>query len=81
MRIHLRYFASIREALGRREETQEVPEGTTVHGVWQRLVARCPSLADQRFRPAVNQEYVGDDTPLGEGDELVFVPPVSGGDE
>ena len=79
MRVHLRYFASIREALGRREEALDVPEGASVEQVWQRLVAENPRLRDQRYRPAVNQEYVEPRAVLHDGDEVVFIPPVSGG--
>lgn len=79
MRITLRYFASIREQLGRREETLDVPEGATVAQVWQRLVEEQPRLAMQRYRPAVNQEYTTPEQTLADGDELVFIPPVSGG--
>ena len=79
VRVRLRYFASIRERLGRTSEEMEVPEGTTVAGVWERLVAACPPLEAQRYRPAVNQEYTSAEQVLNEGDELVFIPPVSGG--
>lgn len=79
VRIRLRYFASIREQLGRREETLDVPDASTVAQVWQQLVAQCPPLAGQRYRPAVNQEYTTPDAILRDGDELVFIPPVSGG--
>jgi molybdopterin converting factor subunit 1 len=79
MRVRLRYFAAIREALGRHEETLDVPRGATVDDVWQLLVTRCPALREQRYRPAVNQEYATTTTVLGEGDEVVFIPPVSGG--
>ena len=79
VRIRLRYFASIREALGRREESLDVPAGSTVEAVWEQLVARVPALRVQRYRPAVNQEYVTPATVLAEDDELVFIPPVSGG--
>ncbi|MBI3973497.1 MAG: MoaD/ThiS family protein [Chloroflexi bacterium] len=79
MRIHLRYFASIREALDKREDVRDVPPGTTVATIWQALVAEHPQLRGQRYRPAVNQEYAGEDTVLEDGDEVVFVPPVSGG--
>ncbi|MGH2368756.1 MAG: molybdopterin converting factor subunit 1 [Chloroflexota bacterium] len=79
VRVHLRYFASIRETLGRREEALELPDGTSVAGVWERLIAECPRLRDQRYRPAVNQEYMDSSTVLHDGDELVFIPPVSGG--
>ena len=79
MRIKLRYFASIREALGKREEEIDVAEGATVGDVWARLVAEQPKLTDQRYRPAVNQEYTSAEAALSDGDELVFIPPVSGG--
>ena len=79
MRVQLRYFASIRETVGRREEAVEAAEGATVADVWAQLVARYSALGGQRFRPAVNQEYVGEQTVLHDGDEVVFIPPVSGG--
>jgi molybdopterin converting factor subunit 1 len=75
----MRYFAAIREALGRREEVLELPLGATVLSVWERLVEECPRLTQQRYRPAVNQEYASPMTVLADGDELVFIPPVSGG--
>lgn len=79
MRVKLRYFASIREGLGRTTEELDVPAGSTVEAVWARLVEERPALAQQRYRPAVNQEYTTNDHALAEGDELVFIPPVSGG--
>lgn len=75
----MRYFAGIREALGRREETLDLPDGATVVSVWERLVDECPRLAQQRYRPAVNQDYASPETVLADGDEVVFIPPVSGG--
>ena len=80
VQIQLRYFASIREALGRRADVLDVPDGSTVAQVWQRLLADHPRLAEQRYRPAVNQEYVTESTTLRDGDEVVFIPPVSGGE-
>jgi molybdopterin converting factor subunit 1 len=79
VRVHLRYFASIRERLGRTTEEIEVPEGALVSDVWQTLVAQCGELEQQRYRPAVNQEYTSSAHVLRDGDELVFIPPVSGG--
>jgi molybdopterin converting factor subunit 1 len=79
VRVRLRYFASIRERMGRTTEELEVPDGSTVAQVWERLVAEVPALAQQRYRPAVNQEYTEPDHTLADGDELVFIPPVSGG--
>jgi molybdopterin synthase sulfur carrier subunit len=80
MRVQLRYFASIRETIGRRDEVYDVPDGTTVAALWRRLVEQHPRLGGQRYRPAVNQEYVEPETRLSDGDEVVFIPPVSGGD-
>jgi molybdopterin synthase sulfur carrier subunit len=79
VRVRLKYFASIRERLGRREDEVDVPAGATVAQVWERLVAECPALGEQRYRPAVNQEYTDSEHRLQDGDELVFIPPVSGG--
>ncbi|HXI18804.1 MAG TPA: molybdopterin converting factor subunit 1 [Chloroflexota bacterium] len=79
VRVRLRYFASIRERLGRKEEDMEVPDGATVAMVWERLLLERPDLASQRYRPAGNQEYTSPEQVLAEGDELVFIPPVSGG--
>ena len=80
MRVRLRYFASIRESLGRTTEEVDLPAGSTVSHVWERLVGERPALAQQRYRPAVNQEYTTIDHALADGDELVFIPPVSGGE-
>jgi molybdopterin synthase sulfur carrier subunit len=79
VRVRLRYFASIRERLGRTTEELEIAEGALVSEVWRTLVTRCPALEQQRYRPAVNQEYTTPEQVLRDGDELVFIPPVSGG--
>jgi len=77
--IHL--FASVREAVGRRELSLTVPEGTTVAGLLQRLVSDYPRLAAHTgtLAAAVNQEYVDRSKVLRDGDEVAFIPPVSGG--
>ena len=79
--ITLRYFALFREALGRGEERRVVPDDATVAGVLESLVAEAPALDALRAstRCLVNQEYVMSDTRLADGDEVVFIPPVSGG--
>jgi len=81
MRVRVRLFASLREAVGQGEVELELPEGATAEGAWERLVRDHPPLADRRARltAAVNRSYAAFDTPLRDGDELVFVPPVSGG--
>ncbi|MDP9373463.1 MAG: molybdopterin converting factor subunit 1 [Chloroflexota bacterium] len=81
MKISLRYFALWRELLGRAAETREVAAGTTVGALFDELTAAQPRLAALRDATMlmVNQEYVDAGRPLAEGDEVVFIPPVSGG--
>jgi len=81
MRIRLRFFASLRERLGRGEEVREVPAGATVGVVWEMLKREHPELAavERALAFAVAQEYVDKDHPLQDNDELACIPPVSGG--
>lgn len=81
MQISVRAFASYREAIGSPRVALDVPPGTTPAGVWQDLAGRYPRLQalSQPFAFAINDEYVDDQTPLRERDELVLIPPVSGG--
>lgn len=81
--IEMRYFAIVRETLGRAEERRTVADGASAGEVFDGLVAEEPRLA--RLRTAtmlmVNQRYVRADHVLEEGDELALIPPVSGGGE
>jgi molybdopterin converting factor subunit 1 len=81
MRVRIRLFASLREAAGRSEIELDLAEGATAEEAWERLAGQHPGLAARRARltAAVNRTYAPFDTPLRDGDELVFVPPVSGG--
>jgi len=82
MRIQLRYFAIVREALGRATETREVPTGTTAGELFAAIVAAEPRLAgaSRATLLMVNEEYADPDRPLADGDELAIIPPVSGGE-
>jgi molybdopterin synthase sulfur carrier subunit len=81
MRVQVRFFAGLREAVGRDACALELPEGATPENAWSRLVDETPDLAPRRrsLAVAVNRQYVAFDAPLADGDELVFIPPVSGG--
>lgn len=81
MRIRLRFFASLRERMGRGEEDYDAPDGATVETVWAELKRRHPDLADIEgaLAFAVAQEYVDRQHLLRENDELALIPPVSGG--
>ena len=82
MQVRLRYFAMIRETLGRAEETRDVPTGTTAGQLFDALAAEQPRLAPLKGTTLmmVNQEYVPAGHPLSDGDEVALIPPVSGGD-
>ena len=77
MSIKVRYFASLKERVGRSEEELAFVGLTTVGDVWSRANAGNP-LPDQVLA-AVNMEYVERDTTVKDGDEVAFFPPVTGG--
>ena len=81
MRVHIRYFAALREVMGRADETLDLPEGATVADASLALVERTPALRAPLANcvAAVNRAYVTPDTALADGDELVFIPPLGGG--
>ncbi|AOV15704.1 molybdopterin converting factor subunit 1 [Acidihalobacter aeolianus] len=75
MSITVRYFASLRDRVGRAEEQLDAAGIATVGDVR----ARIEPAAGTRILAALNQEYVGDDHPVVDGDEVAFFPPVTGG--
>lgn len=79
--VTVRFFAGHRDIVGRSEQELRLAEDATVGSLWEQLVAEYPRLAGYsgRLLYAVNQEYSSLATPLHDGDEVVFVPPVSGG--
>jgi sulfur-carrier protein len=83
MTIHVRLFAAIRETLRRENVALTLPEGATPEDVWQSLLALegGAGLAARRnnLAAAVNRKYAKFDALLADGDEVVFIPPVSGG--
>lgn len=81
MRIHIRYFAALREAAGRDEEMLDAADGASVGAVRDQVGERHVALARllPRCAVAVNRAYAGLDTILRDGDELAFLPPVGGG--
>ena len=81
MRVRVRLFASLREAAGQPGMELDLPPGASAEDAWRALVALHPALAARRpsLTAAVNRRYVAFDAPLEADDEIVFVPPVSGG--
>jgi molybdopterin synthase sulfur carrier subunit len=81
--VHVRYFASIRESLGSGEQVA-LPPGATVAALRDRLIDRSPAHAaalarGKALRCAVNQALCEESTLVGEGAEVAFFPPVTGG--
>jgi molybdopterin synthase catalytic subunit len=81
IRVRVRLFAMQRELAGSREVGLELEPGATIEAAWSLVVERHPALAPGRAatRFARNGEYADADTTLENGDELAFIPPVSGG--
>ncbi|MEZ4460048.1 MAG: molybdopterin converting factor subunit 1 [bacterium] len=81
MKIQLRYFAVLREKTGVGAESITLPDDANVHDAFDAVCALHPDVAPLRnlLRCAVNQAFSDFDHILQDGDEVVFVPPVSGG--
>jgi molybdopterin converting factor subunit 1 len=81
MRITVRLFARLRELAGAGDLEVEVPDGSTVRTVWERLTAAHPALQPHgaSVSAAVNEDYARLTTRVSDGDEVAFLPPVSGG--
>ena len=79
--VHVKLFARLREQAGTDAAKVEVAAGSTVGEVYAALRQAHPALeADlEGVRPALNQEFVGWDAVAADGDEVTFIPPVSGG--
>ena len=80
-RVNVLFFGRVRELTGIAEEATEVPEGTTLADLFSNYVSRFPQLS--AFRTSLvasrNQEFAAWDTLISAGDEIAFLPPVSGG--
>jgi molybdopterin converting factor subunit 1 len=81
MKVRVKFFALLRERAGTGEITKEIREGSTVRELWEAVKLDYPKLAQVQMRLlyAVNRDYVNGDYVLKDRDEVVFVPPVSGG--
>lgn len=81
MRIKVKLFATFRDIVGKKEEDITLPEGTTVQQLLEGYIDRFPQMA--KFREhiilSVNKDYGAPARVLKDGDEISFLPPVSGG--
>lgn len=81
MRVKIRLFARLRDLVGSDELVRDVPAGATVATVWRALTEQFPALAPYgtSISAAVNADYARMQSAVAEGDEIAFLPPVSGG--
>jgi molybdopterin synthase catalytic subunit len=81
MKVSVLFFGITHDLTGCAQEQADLPEGENVEGLRRRYEARFPRLrsAAAGLLLAVNQEIAHGSTPLREGDEVAFIPPVSGG--
>ena len=81
MRVTIRLFARLRDLAGSGELVRDVGHPATVQTVWRTLVTEMPALGDyeRTMSVAVNADYSRMTASVNEGDEVAFLPPVSGG--
>jgi molybdopterin converting factor subunit 1 len=81
IRVKVLFFGRLRELLSKAEDHAEIADGATLASLFECYAKKYPQLAN--FRTSLvasrNQEFAAWDTRLGAGDEIAFLPPVSGG--
>ncbi len=81
MRVTVRLFARLRDIAGAAEVRRDVPAGSTIRAVWRQLADEYPDMAryERSMSSALNADYARMDAEVHDGDEIAFLPPVSGG--
>jgi len=81
MRVKVLFFGMLKDIVGRAEDRLTVEEGSSVGRLYELYAARFPKLAEHSSSLLFsrNQEFAGRGEPLQDGDEVAFLPPVSGG--
>ena len=81
MRVTIRLFARLRDLAGAGELVRELPPSATIDGVWRALVTEMPALQEyeRTMSVALNADYSRMSALVHDGDEVAFLPPVSGG--
>jgi molybdopterin converting factor subunit 1 len=81
VRVKVLFFGRLKEIVGRSEESVEITDGASIEQLFAAFTRQHPELAP--FRASLvasrNQEFAAWSTPLHAGDEVAFLPPVSGG--
>lgn len=81
MRVTVKLFARLRDIAGSAEFVRDVAAAATVADLWQQLATEFPAMAsyERSISVAVNADYARRNQVLSDGDEVAFLPPVSGG--
>jgi MoaE-MoaD fusion protein len=81
MQVHVLFFGQLKDATGFAAYDLEASDTASLGSIWDDFAARFPRLAAHRphVRAARNHEFAPFDTPVEPGDEIAFLPPVSGG--
>ena len=81
MRVTVRFFARLRELSGAGERACDVPPGATIAEVWRAMVGEHPALEPfgRSISCARNAEFARMTAVVHDGDDIAFLPPVSGG--
>ena len=81
MKIKVLFFGLTRDLTGFSQEQIQLPEGESLEGLWRHYETRFPRLRElgPSLLAAVNEEVAARSCPLRDGDEVAFMPPVSGG--
>jgi|ERR1700761_9282206 molybdopterin synthase sulfur carrier subunit len=81
IRLNVLFFGRLKDAIGHSQESIEIAPNSRIEDVFAQCAARYPGLAEHRTAIAVsrNREFAAWSTPLQSGDEVAFLPPVSGG--
>jgi molybdopterin synthase sulfur carrier subunit len=75
--VHVKFFASLRERMGRGEQALHVPAGSTILDVWHHLAGQ--TSLPPNIVVACNMEYADVSRIVEDGEEVAFFPPVTGG--
>jgi molybdopterin converting factor subunit 1 len=83
VRVKVLFFGMLRDIVGTSEDSLELAEGESVAAVFERYASRYPRLEEtaSSIVLARNQEFCDRSTVVSEGDEIAFLPPVSGGSD
>ena len=81
MKVKLLLFASLKDIAGRRDLEMELDDGSTLQQVTEKLASLYPEIGRMQnsVRIAINQEFADENISLNNGDEIAFLPPMSGG--